>query len=158
MKFSHLKNNKEIRMVDISKKKVTERKAQAIAIVKFKKKTFEKILLNQTQKGEIFNTARIAGIIGAKKTSDLIPLCHNININSIKIDFKIKRNHSIEITSEVKSSNKTGVEMEALTACSVTCLTIYDMCKSLDKTIVISEIKLLSKSGGKSGNYKYDSI
>ncbi len=158
MKFSHLKNNKEIRMVDISKKKVTERKAQAIAIVKFKKKTFEKILLNETQKGEIFNTARIAGIIGAKKTSDLIPLCHNININSIKIDFKIKRNHSIEITSEVKSSNKTGVEMEALTACSVTCLTIYDMCKSLDKTIVISEIKLLSKSGGKSGNYKYDSI
>ena len=159
MKFSHLKNNKEIRMVDISKKRITERKAQAKAIVRFKKKTFEKILLNETQKGEIFNTSRIAGIIGAKKTSDLIPLCHNININSIKIDFKIKKeNHSIEITSEVKSNNKTGVEMEALTACSVACLTIYDMCKSLDKTIVISEIKLLSKSGGKSGDYKYDSI
>lgn len=159
MKFSHLKNNKEIRMVDISKKRITERKAQAKAIVRFKKKTFEKILLNETQKGEIFNISRIAGIIGAKKTSDLIPLCHNININSIKIDFKIKKeNHSIEITSEVKSNNKTGVEMEALTACSVACLTIYDMCKSLDKTIVISEIKLLSKSGGKSGDYKYDSI
>ena len=159
MKFSHLKNNKEIRMVDISKKKVTERKAQAIAIVKFKKKTFEKILLNETQKGEIFNTARIAGIIGAKKTSDLIPLCHNININSIKIELKIKKeNYSIEITSEVKSNNKTGVEMEALTACSLACLTIYDMCKSLDKTILINEIKLLSKSGGKSGDYKYDSI
>ena len=159
MKFSHLKNNKEIRMVDISNKDNSERKATAKAVLIFNKNTFGDIISNKNKKGEIFNTSRLAGIMAAKKTSELIPLCHNININSIVIDFKIKKEkNSLEICSIVKSNHKTGVEMEALTACSIASLTIYDMCKSLDKKIIIKDIRLISKSGGKSGDYFDDRV
>ena len=156
MTFSHLKKNK-ISMVDISKKKLTNRTAIATLSLNFSEKTFTKIINNNSPKGEIFNIARSAGISAAKKTSELIPLCHNLPISYINIDFKIdKKNLSIQILSEIKTQFSTGVEMEALTACSVAGLVIYDMCKSLDKKIIMTELKLLFKKGGKSGTFQND--
>ena len=156
MTFSHLKKNK-ISMVDISKKKLTNRTAKANLKIKFSKKSFQKIINNSSPKGEIFNIARSAAISAAKKTSELIPLCHNLPISYIDIDFKIdKKNLSIKVISEVKTQFSTGVEMEALTACSVAGLVIYDMCKSLDKKIIMTELKLLFKKGGKSGTFEND--
>ncbi len=154
MNFSHIKKNKNVNMVDITVKKNSLRVAKAKGTIVFNKKTFSKVISEKSPKGEIFNTARLAAIMAAKKTHELIPLCHNINLNSIDIEFKkIIINHSIEIISSVKTDYKTGVEMEALTACSIACLTVYDMCKSIDKKILIQDIRLISKSGGKSGNY-----
>ena len=159
MSFSHLKNKKEVQMVDISKKKSTSREARAVAIVKFSSKTFKKIVSDDSPKGSIFNTAILAGTLAAKKTHELIPLCHNVHINSVNINFKInKNNSSVEVMSIVKSIYMTGVEMEALTSCSIACLTIYDMCKSFDKEIIINNVRLIYKSGGKSGKYKNDKI
>ena len=144
-------------MVDISKKKLTNRAAMATLSLNFSEKTFKKIINNNSPKGEIFNIARSAGISAAKKTSELIPLCHNLPISYIDIDFKVdKKNLSVQILSEIKTQFSTGVEMEALTACSIAGLVIYDMCKSLDKKIIMSELKLLSKKGGKSGTFKND--
>ena len=132
-------------------KKVTKRVAIAQGIIQFSKLTFKKIESLNTKKGEIKNTAIIAGILSAKKTSELIPLCHNIEIENINIDIKaIKKLSALKVVSTVKSKGKTGVEMEALTAVSIACLTIYDMCKSLDKGIVIKDIQLIEKRGGKS--------
>ena len=159
MSFSHLKNKREVQMVDISKKKSTSREARAVAIVKFSSKTFKKIVSDDSPKGSIFNTAILAGTLAAKKTHELIPLCHNINLSSVNINFKIdKKNSSVEVIAIVKSSYMTGVEMEALTSCSIACLTIYDMCKSFDKEIIINKLRLKYKSGGKSGEYKNDKI
>ena len=159
MNFTHIKNKKNVNMVDISKKNVTKRTACARSLIKFTKKTFNKVISDNSPKGEIFNTARLAGTLGGKKTSELIPLCHNININSIDINFEIiKEESSIQVIVIVKSDSKTGVEMEALTACTISCLTIYDMCKSFDKKIIIEDIRLISKSGGKSGDYVDDNI
>ena len=156
MTFSHIKKNK-VSMVDISKKKLTNRIARAIFKMHFSENTFKKIINNNSPKGEIFNIARTAGISAAKKTPELIPLCHNLPISHIDIDFKIdKKDLSIQILSEVKTQFSTGVEMEALTACSVAGLVIYDMCKSLDKKIIMTELKLLFKKGGKSGNFNND--
>tara|TARA_B100000035_G_scaffold33677_1_gene25564 strand:+ start:1789 stop:2259 length:471 start_codon:yes stop_codon:yes gene_type:complete len=156
MTFSHLKKNK-ISMVDISKKKLTSRTAKATFKINFSEKSFKKIINNNSPKGEIFNIARSAGISAAKKTSELIPLCHNLPISYVDIDFKIdKKNLSIQILTEVKAQFSTGVEMEALTACSVAGLVIYDMCKSLDKKIIMTELKLIFKKGGKSGTFKND--
>ena len=149
--ISHLnKRNKPI-IVDISSKKITDRMAIAEGIVKFSKSTYKKIESLKTKKGEIKSIAIIAGILGAKKTSDIIPLCHNIKIENIDIDIKaIKKISSLKVTSSVKSKGKTGVEMEALNAVSIACLTIYDMCKSIDNKIIIKDIRLIKKSGGKS--------
>ena len=156
MKFSHLKKNK-VSMVDISRKKLTNRTAKATFKINFSEGSFKKIINNNSPKGEIFNIARSAGISAAKKTSELIPLCHNLPISYIDIDFKIdKKNLSIKVLSEVKTQFSTGVEMEALTACSVAGLVIYDMCKSLDKKIIMTELKLLFKKGGKSGTFEND--
>jgi cyclic pyranopterin phosphate synthase len=156
MKFSHLKN-KKINMVDISSKKITSRIAEATNEIKFKKSTFKKIIELGSEKGEIFNTARCAGILAAKKTSELIPLCHNIDINSINVDFTIdKKKMMVLVHVKVKSNGKTGVEIEALIASAIASLTIYDMCKAIDKTIVINDLKLKYKSGGKSGEFKND--
>ena len=156
MKFSHLKE-KKINMVDISKKNITERIACATATIAFTKETFTKFVKVGSPKGEIFNTARCAGIMAAKKTSEIIPLCHSINLSNINIDFQIDRKEkSLKILSKVCTTFSTGVEMEALTACSVASLTIYDMCKSIDKNIVIKNLKLTYKSGGKSGIFKND--
>ena len=138
-------------IVDVSTKKTTNRIAIAQGIIQFSKATFKKIESLKTKKGEIKNIAIIAGILGAKKTSELIPLCHNIAIEHVDIDIKsLKKASSLKVTSFVKSSAKTGVEMEALTAVSTACLTIYDMCKSIDKGIIIKDIFLIKKKGGKS--------
>ena len=149
--ISHLnKSNKPI-MIDISNKKKSLRIARAIGTVKFSKKTFIKISSLKTKKGEILNTAINAGILGAKNTSQLIPLCHNILIENIEINIvRSNSNNSLIITCIVKTTGKTGVEMEALTGVSIACLTIYDMCKSIDKKILIKDIKIIEKSGGKS--------
>ena len=158
MKFSHLKN-KKINMVDISTKKITSRIAEATNEIKFKKKSFKKIIELGSEKGEIFNTARCAGILAAKKTSELIPLCHNIDLNTISIDFEVNKNKSIILVHvKVKSNGKTGVEIEALIASAIASLTIYDMCKAIDKAIIINDLKLQYKSGGKSGEFKNDIV
>ncbi len=158
MKFSHIKN-KKINMVDISTKNITNRTAEATNKIKFNKKTFKKIIELGSQKGEIFNTARCAGILAAKKTYELIPLCHNININTINIDFKIdEKNSSITVHTIVKSSGKTGVELESMIASAIASITVYDMCKAIDKSIVINDLRLQYKSGGKSGEFKNDSF
>ena len=149
--ISHLNKKNKPTIVDISSKKITNRIAIAQGIVEFSKSTYKKIESLKTKKGEIESMAIIAGILGAKKTSDVIPLCHNIKIENIDIDIQaIKKTSSLKVTSSVKSRGKTGVEMEALNAVSITCLTIYDMCKSIDKNIVIKDIRLVKKKGGKS--------
>jgi cyclic pyranopterin phosphate synthase len=149
--ITHLSKKNKPQIIDISKKEITKRTATAQGSIIFSKKTFKKLEKMQTKKGEITNVAILAGIMGAKKTSELIPLCHNIDITNV--DIKITTNKKLSnlvIIASVKSTSKTGVEMEALTAVSISCLTIYDMCKSLDKNIIIDKIKLISKKGGKS--------
>ena len=149
--ISHLNKKNKPKVVDVSKKKITKRSAVAKGEVNFSKNIFNKIEKMKTKKGEITSIAIISGINAAKKTSELIPLCHNINIENIDIDIESnKKKLSIIVKATVESSGKTGVEMEALTAVSVSCLTIYDMCKSLDKSIIIKNIRLISKRGGKS--------
>lgn len=155
-KFTHIERNKAS-MVDISKKTNTYRLAKASAKVKFSDSSYIKIKENGSSKGEILSTARIAGIQAGKKTSELIPLCHSITINFLSIDFKLDdKNNEIIINSTCKTNDKTGVEMEALVAVSTAALTIYDMCKAIDKSIQINDIKLNFKSGGKSQTYKND--
>lgn len=149
--ITHLSKKNKPQIIDISKKEITKRTATAQGSIIFSKKTFKKLEKMKTKKGEITNVAILAGIMGAKKTSELIPLCHNIDITNV--DIKITTNKKLSnlvINASVKSTSKTGVEMEALTAVSISCLTIYDMCKSLDKNIIIDKIKLISKKGGKS--------
>ena len=146
-------------MVDISSKEITSRIAEARNEIKFKKSSFKKIIELGSEKGEIFNTARCAGILAAKKTSELIPLCHNIDLNTINIDFEVNKKKSIILVNvKVKSNGKTGVEIEALIASAIASLTIYDMCKAIDKAIIINDLKLQYKSGGKSGEFKNDII
>ena len=149
--ISHLNKKNKPTIVDISSKKITNRMAIAQGIVEFSESTFKIIESSKIKKGEIKNIAIIAGILGAKKTSDLIPLCHNIEIENIDIDIEpIRKISSLKVTASIRSRGKTGVEMEALNAVSVACLTIYDMCKSLDKKIIIKDIHLVEKRGGKS--------
>lgn len=141
-------------MVDISDKTDSVRIAKAYAEVFVSDEVFDRINENNIVKGDALATARLAGIQAAKKTAELIPLCHNILISDVTVDLKLNsEKKSVEINTRVKTISQTGVEMEALTAASVSALTVYDMCKALDKSIEISNIKLLSKSGGKSGDY-----
>ncbi len=149
--MSHINKKGNPYIVDVSNKDITERLAIASGEIKFDKETFKKIRSLKTKKGNLEKTAIIAGIMGAKETSRLIPLCHNIPINHINIDIKKNdKKFSLIIESTIKTNANTGVEMEALTAVAISCLTIYDMCKYLNKKIKIQNIKLLSKSGGKS--------
>ena len=153
--FTHINNSGEANMVDISDKKASKRVAIASGSVNVSKKTLELIKNDNVEKGDIFSTARIAGIMASKKTPELIPLCHNINIDFIRVDISVdSKMSSINVICESQTTQKTGVEMEALVACSVACLTIYDMIKSRDKKAKITDIKLNFKSGGKSGIYK----
>ena len=153
--FTHINNSGDANMVDISDKKASKRVAIASGSVNVSKKTLELIKNDNVEKGDIFSTARIAGIMASKKTHELIPLCHNINIDFIKVDISVdSKMSSINVICESQTMQKTGVEMEALVACSVACLTIYDMIKSRDKKASITNIKLDFKSGGKSGIYK----
>lgn len=150
--MSHIGESGEARMVDISKKEITERRAVASAKVFLNSETLEVLRLNQLPKGSPFEVARIAGILAAKKTSELIPLCHQIGLS--KVDLKIElSDYGVYLEAEAKASDKTGVEMEALTAVTIAALTIYDMCKSIQKDIEIGEIRLELKEGGKSGKY-----
>jgi len=152
---SHLDNKNNPIMVNVGNKNTTKRIAKAQGEVVFDKLTFKKIEKLKSKKGSIKNIAIVAGIMGAKETSRLIPLCHNIPIDSVNIDIiKNTKTNSLIVTSKVETSSKTGVEMEALTAVTVSCLTIYDMCKYLNKAIKIKNIKLISKKGGKSGIFQ----
>ena len=153
-KLSHVNEHGKAQMVDVSPKEKTMRTAEAYAKVKLPNKVFNAVKKNQIEKGDVLTVAKIAGIQAAKRTSELIPLCHNIFISKIDLELKLNsKNKTVEIKSFAKTTDVTGIEMEALTAVSVAALTVYDMCKAIDKGIIINDIKLLSKSGGKSGNY-----
>ena len=154
-KLTHIDKKGMPRMVDVSAKPLTERIAVAKGNVYMKKKTFEVIKKGKASKGDVLSVAKIAGIMAAKKTSEIIPLCHPLKITSVDIDFKLdEKKNRIEIEARVKITGQTGVEMEALTAVAAAALTIYDMCKAVDKEIIISDIMLMGKSGGKSGEFK----
>jgi len=154
-KLSHVDKNGKANMVDVIDKKKSIRIAEAFAEVSVSNELFNKIKNNELEKGDLLTTAKIAGIQGGKKTSELIPLCHNIFISKIDVNIKLnEKKNAIEIYSFAKTNSVTGIEMEALTSASIAALTVYDMCKTVDKSIVINEIKLLSKTGGKSGSYK----
>jgi len=139
-------------MVDVSKKEITTRSAVACAKVVCSKHILEKLRSDEIPKGDVFATARIAGIQAAKKCSDLIPLCHPLPLTKVTLDIELRESH-VYIEALCKTDGKTGVEMEALTAASASALTVYDMCKAIDKSMVIEGIELLSKTGGKSGTY-----
>jgi cyclic pyranopterin phosphate synthase len=151
-KLTHLNTDGEAHMVDVSAKADTIRTAIAQSQVELTKDIIAAITDNTLPKGDLFATVRIAGIQAAKKTSDLIPLCHPLPLSKITLDIELQGNRLI-ITVVCKTIGKTGVEMEALTAASVAALTVYDMCKGLDKGMVVSQTKLLEKTGGKSGNW-----
>ncbi|MBP5773735.1 MAG: cyclic pyranopterin monophosphate synthase MoaC [Eubacterium sp.] len=154
-KLTHVDESGKANMVDVSDKEVTRRVALASGCISVSKEVINAILNNQVQKGDVLSTARIAGIMGAKKTSELIPLCHNLFLTDVKIDFDIdETDNKIFCQCSVTLDGKTGAEMEALQGVSISLLTIYDMCKAIDKTMVISEIRLEEKTGGKSGHYK----
>ena len=154
-KLTHIDSRGRASMVDVTKKATTDREAVAIGTVLMKKETLGLITDDKIAKGNVFETARLAGIMAAKKTDDLIPLCHPLMITSVSVDFKpVRTKGRVDITTKVKCSGQTGVEMEALTAASIAALTIYDMCKAVDKGMIISEIMLLEKRGGKSGEWK----
>ena len=156
-KLTHTDSKGKAEMVDISDKDASLRTAEAYAEVSVSDNVFKKIKENKIKKGDVLTTARLAGIQAAKRTSSLIPLCHNILISKVKIELNLNSvKKSVEINAFAKTVAKTGIEMEALIAASVSALTIYDMCKSLDKSIVIKEIKLISKTGGKSGDFRND--
>lgn len=156
-RFTHIDDQGRVRMVDVSDKTPTQRTARAQAVVSMRPETFEIIRNNAAKKGNVLETARIAGVMGAKRTADLIPMCHPLNLTHVQVDFFADdANHAIRIEASAKIIDQTGIEMEALTAASVAALTIYDMCKAHDKAITISDIRLLEKTGGKSGHYRYD--
>ena len=152
-KLTHLDEEGRAKMVDISKKPSTLREAVARGSVHMKPETLHLIKKGKVPKGDVLSVARIAGIMAAKKTSELIPLCHPLDITSVTIDFSFDRDR-LDIEAHVKVVSQTGVEMEALTAVSIAALTIYDMCKAVDKEMVISGVMLMEKRGGKSGEYK----
>ena len=154
--LTHLNNAGEAHMVDVSEKAETTRVAVAQGLVRMRAETLDLILADGLPKGDVLATARIAGIMAAKKTHDLIPLCHPLALSKIEIDLVPERDPipAIRVTATVKLKGKTGVEMEALTAVSVACLTLYDMGKAVDKGMVIDAIHLVEKTGGKSGDYR----
>ena len=153
--LTHLNENGEANMVDVGEKAVTVRTATAYARLRMQPATLQALLTAQLKKGDGLAAARIAGILGGKRTSDLIPLCHPIPIDKIDIRFQQESDCTLGIYADAKCTYKTGIEMEALTAASVAALTTYDMCKAIDRGMVIEEIKLLKKTGGKS-DYRYE--
>lgn len=156
--LTHLNEKGEAHMVDISEKNITSRQAVAEGYVYMQHETLRLLKAGQAKKGDVLATARIAGIMAAKRTHDLIPLCHPLALSKITVDFDIEEQagqnlFGVRVQSSVKVDGKTGVEMEALTAISVACLTIYDMLKAVDKAMYFTNIRLLEKTGGKSGCY-----
>ncbi len=155
MGFTHFDGDGNAVMVDVSDKDVTEREAAARGTIKVSKECFEAVKNGSAKKGDVLGVARIAGIMGAKKTSELIPLCHILNLTRVGIEFWLHEEAlEIEAVCTVKVLGRTGVEMEAMTGVSVALLTIYDMCKAIDKTMEIGSIYLVEKTGGKSGCFK----
>ena len=153
--LSHFDDNGNAHMVDISDKQNSFRTAKAACFVQMSLETLKIISDGSAKKGDVLNVARIAGIQGAKKTSELIPLCHPISLTKINLDLTLNdKIPGIEIISTVKTTGPTGVEMEALTAASISALTVYDMVKSLDKSIIVKDLRLIFKDGGKSGLYE----
>ena len=155
MSLTHIDEKGNAKMVDVSEKQMTKREAIAVGKISMKLETLDMIIEGNTPKGDVLATARIAGIMGAKKTYELIPMCHNIPIDSVKVELKPDREESVvEITAIAKCTYKTGIEVEALTAVSIAALTIYDMCKAVDRGMVIGDITLVKKTGGKSGTFE----
>ena len=153
-KLTHLDATGNAHMVDVSDKHVTSRSATAKAQILMLPETLALILGGTAKKGDVFATARIAGIMAAKKTHELIPLCHPLLITKVSVDFVAdEKTRSIEVCATVRVEGKTGVEMEALTACSIAALTLYDMCKAVDRGMKITDLRLTEKSGGKSGTF-----
>lgn len=154
-RFTHINADGNAHMVDVTEKAVTEREARAEAFIDMTPTTLAMIMNGSHHKGDVFATARIAGIQAAKKTADLIPLCHPLMLTKVEVELEAQPEHNrVRITSLCKLSGKTGVEMEALTAASVAALTIYDMCKAVQKDMIISQVRLLEKRGGKSGHFQ----
>jgi cyclic pyranopterin monophosphate synthase len=153
-KLSHINDAGQVQMVDVTAKDKTVRAAKACGAVKMKSSTLRLIEEGGIAKGNVLTAAKIAGILAAKKTGDLIPLCHPLALTGVEVEFKMdRRNQQVHITAEAKTVGPTGVEMEALAAVSVAALTIYDMCKAVDKEMIIGDIMLLEKTGGKSGSF-----
>lgn len=153
-KLSHLDKKGRAKMVDVSNKTATRREAVACGAVYIKKQTRNLITDKKISKGDVFETARLCGIMAAKRTYELIPLCHQLNLTSVTVDLSIdKKKNKVDIESRVKCTGQTGVEMEALMAVSAAALAVYDMCKAVDRAMVISDIMLMEKRGGKSGEW-----
>ena len=151
--FSHFNSAGEAVMVDVSGKENTKRIAVAAGEIRMSTECFRKVTAGDMKKGDVLGVARIAGIMGAKKTSELIPLCHILQLTKVEIEFRFLGENRIEAVCTTKTMGKTGVEMEALTGVSTALLTIYDMCKAVDRSMEIGQIRLLEKSGGKSGTF-----
>lgn len=157
MDFTHFNDSGEAVMVDISDKEITKRTATAVGTIRLSGECFEKVKEGSVKKGDVLAVARVAGIMAAKNTSALIPLCHILPLTGVEIEFRLLEDRfAIEACCKVKTVGKTGVEMEALTGVNVALLTIYDMCKAISKDMVMEQIHLLEKHGGKSGDYFYE--
>lgn len=154
MKLTHINENGDAHMVDVGEKDITRREAQAQAVVTMQPETLRMILSDRTKKGDVLGCARIAGIMAAKRTAELIPMCHAILIDNVTVDIEPQNDTQLRIVVTARCTWKTGIEMEALTAASTAALTIYDMCKAVDRGMHIDEIYLLHKSGGKSGEFR----
>ena len=156
-KLTHIDESGQARMVDVGAKDVTERIAIAEAIIDLQPETLKLIMEGGHKKGDVFAVARIAGIQAAKKCSDLIPLCHPLMLSSVRVDLEADTDNSqVRISSTCKLAGQTGVEMEGLTEASVAALTVYDMCKAVDRGMTIHSVRVLEKAGGKSGHYKHE--
>ncbi|PVY78838.1 cyclic pyranopterin monophosphate synthase subunit MoaC [Tamilnaduibacter salinus] len=153
--LTHLDEHGDARMVDVTEKTVTDREARATAFIAMRPETLAMIRNHEHPKGDVLATARIAGIMAAKKTHDLIPLCHALNLTSVKVHLSIENAETpgVRIESCCRLAARTGVEMEALTAVNIAALTLYDMCKAVDRGMVISDVRLVEKSGGRSGHW-----
>ncbi|PZU96330.1 MAG: cyclic pyranopterin monophosphate synthase MoaC [Pseudanabaena sp.] len=152
--LTHLDQNGNAQMVDVTHKPKTLRRAIAVCEISMKTSTLDAIQAGNVEKGDVLGTARLAGLMAAKQTANLIPMCHPLNLTSVEVKIILDENiPGYQIEAEVKTNAETGVEMEAMTAASIAALTIYDMAKSLEKTMVISNVRLLHKSGGKSGDF-----
>jgi cyclic pyranopterin phosphate synthase len=152
--LTHIDKQGRVRMVDVTEKKPSRRTAVAQAVVHMTEETFQRIVAGTVSKGNVLETARIAGVMAAKKTADLIPMCHPLNLTHVQVDFFPEASrHAIRIEGTARILDQTGVEMEALTAVSVAALTLYDMCKAIDRSMTITDLCLLKKTGGKSGTF-----
>ena len=153
--LSHINERGEAQMVDVGDKPITQRTARAEGRIEMKQETLDLLRSGQTKKGDVIATARIAGIMATKRTHDLIPLCHQLALSKVDVDFEeLSERVGLRVTSQVRVNGQTGVEMEALTAVTVACLTLYDMLKAVDRSMVIAGVRVIEKSGGRSGHFE----